>query len=280
LSVFVALIAALCLGTGDFIGGLAARRTSPIVISTWINVVAMGVLAIVCVVVGPRLSSDQALGAVAGGITVGITITLIYAALAAGAMSLAAPLVACGAGLVPTLVAIGTGQPPSTPQGIGVAFALGGVVLITWRPQGESTPVARRAIALALLAALSSGIAVSITQLSSKDSVDAAIGVAGLSRPFAVLTCVAMLAVSKTRPSSPRTVTPMLLAGGFLEASGTLLLLIGSALGNTAVVAVVVSLYAIVTILLAQAVLRERIHIRQGFGILVSMVGVALLAVS
>jgi uncharacterized membrane protein len=56
------------------------------------------------------------------------------------------------------------------------------------------------------------------------------------------------------------------------------LFLLASALGNTALVAVLVSLYAIVTVLLAQTVLRERIATHQGWGIAMAGVGVALLS--
>jgi drug/metabolite transporter (DMT)-like permease len=83
-----------------------------------------------------------------------------------------------------------------------------------------------------------------------------------------------------TRPGE-RSRPPLLPAfgAGAADCSGATLLLIAATLGNTAVTAVIVSLYAAVTVFLAQTVLRERIASRQAAGILAAAIGVVLLSV-
>src|SRR5690242_17504696 len=54
-----------------------------------------------------------------------------YRGMAAGVISIVAPIVGAGA-VIPVLVGIATGDRPSVLQGIGFAAAIGGVVLSSW----------------------------------------------------------------------------------------------------------------------------------------------------
>jgi drug/metabolite transporter (DMT)-like permease len=280
LSTLAALGSALCIGSADFFGGWAARKASNLPVTMWINIVALAVLAIACAIVQPRLSAGHAIGALVGGCVSAISINLIYAAFSAGAMTLAAPLIAGGSAIVPTVAATVAGQPPDAIQSVGIAVTLVGVFAITWMPR--ATPahltLSRRALVLTVLASLAAGAALSILLLSAKGSSSAAVGVSGLSRLASLFTCVLFVLVSRSRVRLPRSLAPPIVGTGLLEASGATLFLLASSLGNTAVVAVLVSLYAMVTVLLAQVFLRERIAARQGWGILVAAAGVALLS--
>lgn len=246
----------------------------------WINAVALALLAIACAIVQPRLSSSHAIGTVAGGCVSAVSVNLIYAAFSAGAMSLTAPLIACGSAIVPTIAATVAGQPPNPHQSLGIAFTLAGVVAITWRPRAspEHPSLSRRALGLTAVASLSGGAALSILLFSAKGGASVAVGVSGLSRLASFSTCVLFVLISRTRVKLPGTLAPKIVGTGFLEAGGVTLFMLASSLGNTAVVAVLVSLYAIVTVLLAQILLQERIAARQGWGIVLAAAGVALLS--
>ncbi len=280
MTILAALGSAICFGTSDFMGGWASRRASSVVVTMWINAVALVTVAVACWLGDPELSSSQAIGALAGGFGAAVALNLIYAALAAGAMSLSAPLIACGSALVPTVTTIVIGQPPDLLQSVGIAFALGGVLAITQAPSALSKHVAlsRRALGLTVLASVMAGVSMTILLLSAKGGASVALGVSGLARAAAL--CTSLLVVFIARPGFelPRPFVPRIFGAGLFEAAGTTLFLLASSLGNTAVVAVLVSLYAVVTILLAQTVLRERIAVHQGWGIAAATVGVALLS--
>jgi drug/metabolite transporter (DMT)-like permease len=245
-----------------------------------INASACASLLAACLVARPHLSTAQAALAFGGGCLGAVAITLIYAAFAAGAISLIAPLIACGTSIVPTLVASAHGEAPDGIQAIGILCALCAMIVITRSPPAISShvPLSRRALALAGLAALASGVTISLVQLAaSGDSVEA-LGVSGLSRVASLASCTVLFALSRTRPSVPKGVLPILLLGGLIEAAGSVQLLIATTLGSAGVVAVVASLYAVVTVLLAQAFLRERLLMRQAVGIAIAVAGVGLLS--
>jgi drug/metabolite transporter (DMT)-like permease len=276
----VALGSALCIGSADFLGGVASRRAGPLAVSVWMNLMALLLLAALWLWLKPQLSTTETSVALVAGALSAIGIGLIYAAFAAGAMSLAAPLIACGSALVPTVMAALINDPPSLVQCMGIVFALMGVIQITWMPSTSgSASLSRRALVLTALASVVAGVAFSLTLLAGKDGdAEVAVGVAGVARlSGAGVSLAVALAVGAMR--SPRAASlPLLIATGVLDAGGVCLLLIAGTLGNTAVVAVLVSLYSIVTVLLAQTVLRERIVGRQALGVLLAAVGVALLS--
>jgi drug/metabolite transporter (DMT)-like permease len=280
LATLAALGSALCIGAADFTGGWASRKQSPLLITLWINVVALVAVAIACVLGGPRISESRAIAALVGGCVSGAAINLIYASFAAGAMSLTAPLVACGTAILPTLTATVAGQPPDAVQGVGIVFALAGVIAITWRPPARSAHVSlsRRALVLTALASVGAGAAISILLLAAKGGSAVALGVSGLSRLTTFGTCLLFVLVTRTPARLPRALAPPVLGAGLLEVSGVTLFLLASSLGSTAVVAVLVSLNAIITVMLAQTVLREQIASHQRGGIAFAAIGVALLS--
>lgn len=278
MSTIAALGSALFIGSADFVGGWASRRASNLVVTLWINIVAAIVVGIACAVVQPHLSSSHVIGALVGGCVSAVAINLIYAAFAAGAMSLAAPLIACGTAIVPTVAATVVGTPPDAAQGVGILFTLAGVLTITWTPRASTAALSHRAMVLTALASLAGGIAFSILLLSAKGGAGVALGVSGLSRLASLTTCAVLVLVSRTPAALPVAIAPRIFGAGLLEAAGVTLFLLASSFGNSAVVAVLVSLYAIVTVLLAQTLLRERIASHQGWGIAMAAVGVALLS--
>jgi drug/metabolite transporter (DMT)-like permease len=70
-----------------------------------------------------------------------------------------------------------------------------------------------------------------------------------------------------------------LAAIGLLDAAATALFTASARVGMLSVVAVVASLYPVVTLLLARVVLRERLSRFQGTGVGLALVGIALIAV-
>jgi drug/metabolite transporter (DMT)-like permease len=280
LSILAALGSALFIGGADFVGGWAARSANNLPVTLRINAVALVVVAIAYAIVQPRISTGDALGAVAGGCVSAVSINLIYAAFAAGAMSLTAPLIACGTAVVPTIAATVAGQPPDAVQGAGIALTLVGVVAITWAPQASPVRFAlsRRALWLSALASLTGGLGVAILLLSAKGGPGVALGVSATSRVASLSVCALFVALSGRGAGLPGGLGPRILVAGLLEAAGVSLFLLASSLGSTAVAAVILSLYAIVTVLLAQTLLRERVSSRQGWGIAVAAVGVAILS--
>ncbi|MGV1047588.1 MAG: EamA family transporter, partial [Solirubrobacterales bacterium] len=112
----------------------------------------------------------------------------------------------------------------------------------------------------------------------ARGGAEVALGVSAISRLVALLACLLAILATRTAIAPGRRALAPAASAGVGEAAGTSLALIASSLGNTALVAVLISLYAIVTVLLAQLLLRERLATHQSLGIAASAVGVALMS--
>ncbi len=158
IAALLALASSLAYGSTDFLAGLKSRTYSMwsvTLISQTIGLVLVGLLLPFS---GEPFSQPGllVLTAISGvGSTVGIV--LYYSALAAGTMSVVAPIVASSS-VIPVLVGLAIGERASALQYVGMALAIGGVALSS-RVEGRSgSEVGKRSILRAIVAALGFGV--------------------------------------------------------------------------------------------------------------------------
>src|SRR6266508_4171423 len=230
-------------GTGDFLGGLTSRRMPALAVTIWSQLAGSLALLAVLAVSGQRPTlAGLAWGALAG-MCGGTALVLFYRGMAEGAMSIVAPVSACGA-VVPVAAAFARGEWPGLPAVAGILVAVAGVVLVS-RPsrRGQGTALPLRLLAMSLGAALGFGL-------------------------FFVIVDVA---------SSVPGGTPLWAMAGVLDTTANVLFAYASTLGNLGVVGVLGSLYPVATVLLARFVLAERLSGSQTAGVAIALTGVALL---
>jgi drug/metabolite transporter (DMT)-like permease len=147
----LALSAALCWGISAFLGGLQSRRLPAVTVALWSQIVGATALALVLFpsIQSPAIASI-AWGA-GGGIIGAFAQLLFYGGLAICLMSIIAPVSACGA-IVPVIVALATGEAPSTLALVGIAAAMLGIILVSLRggPTPEGAGDGSRALVFAL----------------------------------------------------------------------------------------------------------------------------------
>jgi drug/metabolite transporter (DMT)-like permease len=264
-------------GTGDFLGGLSSRRLPVLAVTIWSQLAGSLVLLAVVLASGQRpTGAGLAWGALAG-LCGGTALLSFYRGMAEGAMSIVAPVSACGA-VVPVVVAFARGEWPGAPAVAGILAAVAGVVLVS-RPgrRGQGGRVPLRLIALALGAALGFGLFFVF--------VDVASGVRGGSPLWATagvragsLTWLAVIALVARRPLVwPGRRIGLVVLAGVLDTTANVLFAYASTLGNLGVVGVLGSLYPVATVLLARFVLAERLSGLQAVGVLLALAGAALL---
>ncbi|WP_420366464.1 EamA family transporter [Curtobacterium sp. L3-7] len=130
LTVMLGLSGALVYGFADFLGGLASRRVRPVTVAAIAAAVGMAPLLVGLVVVGARFSWQATLWGAVGGVSGGVGVLLLYAALAIGPMSVLSPLTAVFSAVVPVVVALIRGTVLS-PVAIGaLVVAVVAVVLV------------------------------------------------------------------------------------------------------------------------------------------------------
>ncbi|HEX4579197.1 MAG TPA: DMT family transporter [Candidatus Dormibacteraeota bacterium] len=280
MAALLALVSAVGYGISDFSGGLASRRSPAIAIVLVSNGLSL-VLALVAVAVLPGSTfhlADLVWGLAAG--TVGLLgVVLLYRGLAIGPMSVVAPLTAVLSAMVPVIVGVVRGERPGLLAVGGVVLAVPAMVLIGRESRAHGPePISRGAVLSALAAGVSfGGFYVLLAQTGSDGGAWPLVGQRAAS--VAILLCLSVVAVVRGTPAVPhgRTLVLAVLAG-VTDFGANLAYVLATHQGLLALVAVLSSLYPATTVLLARAILRERLSGRQLGGLLLAAVAVALIA--
>ena len=278
-AVVLALGAAALWGTGDFLGGLATRRLSVLVVLFWSQLVGLVGVA-VWIAVSSQARPDAGLGyALAAGVAGAVGLGCLYRGMAVGAMSIVAPISATSP-VVPLAVGLARGESPAALQWAGIALALVGVVLVSREPSsapgrgGANRPVAA-GVGLALVAAL--GFGLFIVGLGEAAQEGAAWATA-TARFGSVSVLVLALAATRTVPRVPSGLVPMIIAVGVFDTGANVMIALAAGRGSIGIVAVLSALYPIATILLARAILHEQLGRTRTAGGLLALGGAALIA--
>ena len=258
-AVALALGASLGWGIADFTAGITSRRTSALVVlwsSQWIGL-ALAALAALAVGLSEPTGVDL-LYAAGAGVTLTVALGALYRAMAVGAMAIAAPIAATGVA-IPVVVGLAGGDTLSVVQGLGVAAALVGVILCSREPQDKRAaggPIAA-GVGLALLAAIAGGL----TQVCLAGASSAGVlWVLLVQRAIVGALALTAVAIAGGSPRPARELLPAIATIGVIDLIATGLFTAATIHGEISVVAVVGSLYPIVTVLLAFAVLSERLR--------------------
>ncbi len=236
-------------------------------------------LALLVVVIAARAVSPPAatdlLPAAVGSIGGTIGLAAFYRALSIGTMSIVAPISATAA-LIPMIAGIAGGDRPGALQLAGIAAAIAGVMLASREAHEDErrAEATRQSIALALVAALGFGSFLALIQSAAEASVPWALLVARVSSVALVSAAVLFL-----RPPPPsRAELPPLALVGLLDLGANGLYAAATTEGLLSIVGVLGSLYPVTTVVLARALLGERLRRVQDAGIALTLAGVALIA--
>jgi drug/metabolite transporter (DMT)-like permease len=273
-AVALGLAASVSWGVADFIGGLKSRQVhvlSVLLLSQVVGMLLVGVL-VAARGAGPPDAHFLVYGALAGFSGL-IGLAALYRGMAVGAMAVVAPISATGAA-IPVVVGVATGDRPSAIQAGGLLLALVGVVIAS-RERGTAGARLAAGTGLALAAAAGFGGFFVGMDAASDGGVLWAL-LAARAFDVALLAGVALL----VRPGLALggRDTRDIVAVGLFDVSANALFALASTEGLVSLVAVVASLYPVVTIFLARAVLGERVRTSQGVGVVLALAGVAAIA--
>jgi drug/metabolite transporter (DMT)-like permease len=275
LAIALGLGSSVVWGTADFFGGLFTRRLtlSGVVVSSQ----AAGFLALLAAlwVLGGDVTGRSVGLGLAAGVCGAVGIASFYAALAAGKMSIVSPVSACGA-LVPVVLALATGERPGTLALAGAAIALTGAVMASMHEYAGEEPGSRLAIVLAAVAATGIGgfLFVIGHAVEGGHTLPALLG----ARVGSLAILVAVSLAREQPVLVPTRSLPAVASIGLLDSAANGLFAVATQHGYLSIVSVLGSVYPIVTVLLAQVVLRERLSRIQVAGVATALVGVALVS--
>jgi drug/metabolite transporter (DMT)-like permease len=209
------------------------------------------------------------------GVGGGVGLAAFYRALSLGTMSVVSPIAACSA-VVPFGVSLATGERPGAVALVGAVVALAGAVLASVEEHRSASPERARAVLLALVAAGALGGFVYFLGLGSREGDALSTLVGARVGSLAVLSLLALVRRAPVRV--PRASLGAVAAVGVADVSANALFAFASGHGLLALVSVLGSLYPVMTLFLAHAILGERLTRLQSLGVATALVGVAALS--
>ena len=278
MAVALALLSSVLWGAADFLGGTVSRRRAVGLVVGGGQVVGLAGLLVGAGAVGAfGADTGYVWWAIGAGLAGLVGLVAFYAALAAGTMGVVSPIAALGV-IVPVLAGLAQGERPSTPQLVGIAVAIGGVVLASG-PELAGKAGARP-VALAVVAAVMFGVTLLCIAEGSDDS---PLMTLVTMRVASVGVMAAVGAVLWSRGARgwarlDRRDALLIAVLGAGDATANLAFGEASTRGLVSVVGVLGSLYPVVTVLMARSFHAERLARPQVLGVVGALGGVALIA--
>jgi uncharacterized membrane protein len=276
-AVALALLASLGWGTADFFGGLLSRRMPVLAVLLVSRIVGLVAIAAVTLAASPALPADWTFlpFAALAGVAQGAGVFAYYRALVVGSMGVVAPVAGVGV-VLPVAVGLAAGERVAPGQGVGMALAIAGILLVSRNPTTERTERLAPGIVLAGFAALGLG-GFFVTMGMASERADPAWAVlVGQVVMVGLLAGAAVSARTPLRRLQGRYVAVGLL--GLLIVAANLLFAEATTRGLLSLVSVIAALFPATTVLLARFVLGERLSALQRGGALAILAGVALIA--
>ena len=279
MAVFLGLAVAASYGAADFFGGLASKRAtswSVVLLAQYVGLAVLTLLLLADRDASPT-GADLLLGAAASSVGV-VGVGLLYLGLARGPMGVVAPITAVGSAVVPVAWGLVSGERPAVLALAGVGLALVAVVLVARTTAEAAVPatahIARSTLVVAVAAGLAFGMVFVLLSHTGDDSGFWPLLSGRLASTTALLAVLAVL----RRPLVPGGGTPIVVLTGVFDVGANALFLLASREGLLSLVSVLSSLYPAVTVVLARAVLHERLLRHQVAGLALALLGVALIA--
>jgi drug/metabolite transporter (DMT)-like permease len=276
LTILFGLSSALTWGAADFCGGLASRKAKAYQAVLFGEAVGLLILLAAALAAGEERLSWTALllCSIAGSVGV-LGLLLFFLALSRGKMSIAAPVSALTAAILPVIGGSILEGFPGALTFAGFGLALVAIWLISQPESGPKTLGVRlKDLALPLIAGISFGVYLILMDQGSQGQV---LWPMVASRTAGTLTML-IYALVLHKPLLPAgKAWPFIALNGLLDVSGNGLYILAAQAGRMDVSAVLASLYPASTVLLAWLVLREKINRSQFVGILAALGAILLM---
>jgi drug/metabolite transporter (DMT)-like permease len=289
--VLLGLAAAVLYGSGDFLGGMATRRAHVLTVLTLVETAAVIVAVAVAVVSGGPASLPGLAWGFSAGVIGGLGLIIFYVGLAAGPMSVVAPVSGLVATVLPVAVALAEGERPGVGVYAGALLCLVAIVLASSASEtdgpgdpGLARPPRRlgRAIAFGTAAGVSFGLFFLLIRNAGQSGEVWPVAAGRIGELAIVLAAAAVL-----RPGLMRGIgggirggIPLAAASaGVIDVLANLCYVAATRIGAFGLAVVLASLYPGVTVLLARVVLGERLRWIQRVGLGLAAIGILLVTV-
>jgi len=287
--ILLGLAAAVLYGTGDFLGGLASRRVQVLAVLTLAEMAGVMVaLPAAATSSGPARLPGLAWG-IGAGLVGGLGLIIFYTGLAAGPMSVVAPVSGLVSTVLPVGVALAEGERPGAGVYAGALLCLAAIVLAS--SAGDSTPAdgtsaaprpgpprAGRAVGYGVASGASFGLFFLLIRNAGQSGELWPVAAGRVGELAVVLIAAAVLRRSMLPPGTDGKLLLAAAAAGGIDVVANICYVAATRTGMFGLVVVLASLYPGVTVLLARVVLGERLRWVQRTGLALAAIGILLVA--
>lgn len=278
LSIIYGIASSLSWGAGDFAGGLSSRKVGAYRAVLYADFFGLLILAIASIYYRePFPSTSGLINSLLGGALGSFGLLILYYSLSVGQMSIAAPVSALFAALLPIIFGAITEGLPSAIQFIGFALALAAVWLISQGDGGFHVSKLSD-LRFPILAGVGFGCYFIFIH-------NAASGTSSLLWPMiisrvagTILIFFIVLARRETF-TVPRGAWGVVLINATLDLAGNFFYILASKTGRLDIAAVLSSLYPGATVILAWLILKEHISRVQVIGIVLAFAAIFLFTI-
>jgi drug/metabolite transporter (DMT)-like permease len=268
------LASALVWGTGDFVGGVAARRASQFKVVALSALAGLSVLIPAAVLAGETSPSGRTIAwSLAAGISGAVGIAALYQGLSTGAAATVAPTSAVVGAALPVLAGSLLQSLPSPGDLAGILLGLTGIWLVSSLSPDKKGST-RPGVILGIVAGAGfGGFFVLIAQVDA----------AALFTPLVFVKLAALafglVILFFQRHGFPSLrANPLALLSGILDTGGNFLFLLATRATSLAVAAVLASMYPAVTVGLSILFMHETVNRRQVAGVVLCVAAVVLIS--
>ena len=278
LSILFGLISAAIWGAGDFTGGMASRKTGAYRAVVYGEMIGLAMILTVALIVWqpvPNLGV-WALSMLAGAFgTTGIL--LLYYSMTKGLMSIAAPISALLAALLPVIIGIFTESLPTWLTFLGFAFALAAIWLISQSQDGVKDLLSHITdLRLPLLAGVGFGCYFVLIHAATRTAILWPMVAARLG---GLIILTLYMTLRRESWKVERGAWSLIFLNGLLDIGGNLFFVLAGQVGRLDISAVLSSLYPGSTVILAWIFLKERLSRTQWIGIIAALIAIVLFTI-
>jgi drug/metabolite transporter (DMT)-like permease len=277
-SILYGFLSALSWGAGDFAGGIVSRRAGVYRAAFYGEAAGLVLLLVAILVIQEPVPGWPALGwsAVAGAIG-SMGLLMLFRSLAEGQMSIAAPVSALMAAVLPVLASALTEGLPGSMKYVGFALALAAIWLIS---QGEGHQKKLHLHLADLRLPLISGVCFGVYFILMHQGSHAATVWPMLAARGAGMVVLFFFAAAQRQLSWPvRRTAPLVFLNAVGDIGGNTFYILAGQAGRLDVAAVLGSLYPGTTVLLAGVLLHEHLSRLQWAGILAALGAIVLMTI-
>lgn len=280
LSIVFGLLSALTWGAGDFTGGLGTRKVGAVRAVFYASAVGLAAVLVCAFLFGePFPAISILLIAMLAGVFGCVGLLLLYAAMAKGTMSIAAPVSALLAAALPVVVGMLAEGLPEIFTLLGFGFALLAVWMVSQGEGGVRDLLSHLAdLRLPLLAGVGFGLYFVLMHNATDNG--AILWPMVASRTASVVLLLVYILFTRTSfHIEDMSALPVITLNGVLDLTGNGFFILAAQAGRLDVASVLSSLYPGSTVLLAWFFLRERLTRSQWVGILSALIAIVLMTI-